>query len=77
MTLLAAIVLAHSWYPQGCCGGHDCAPVPCDQVIETKDGYRVGSLLFTDPQVSPSRDAECHACVHDGIPLCLFIQPTS
>jgi hypothetical protein len=70
--------LAHSWYPPDCCGDKDCQPVPCEQLAQLTDGGYLdvrSQLTFGKPVVQPSRDGACHECVHNGAPLCLFIQP--
>jgi len=65
--LLIAIILAHSWYPSWCCGGADCHPVPCAEIIISKD-----------TPVLTSQDERCHACEHLGTggyhhTYCVFI----
>jgi hypothetical protein len=48
-SILAAALLfsgaahAHSWYPKNCCNDADCRPVPCDELVETRNG-RGGAL---------------------------------
>lgn len=70
---LAAMLLAHDWYPFECCRGQDCHPVPCSEV----DGLKWRSYAF--PSIRPSPDGQCHVCIHDsqppfrGQPLCLFV----
>jgi hypothetical protein len=90
LRLVAAILLAsvpppaaeaHSapsgWaYDSWCCGGHDCEPIPEDQVRVTPEGYVVtipnGShvtahgdvrQLFHYDEVRFSGDGEYHACI--------------
>jgi len=73
-----AVLPVHSWYPQSCCGGLDCFPVLCDQLVEDKDGwlYIPTNSHFTAFQVQPSQDSKCHVCLgnFDHRPLCAFIQ---
>ena len=38
LSLALAIWLTHSWYPESCCAGHDCNPVPCEDLSELNDG---------------------------------------
>lgn len=77
LALLATAALAHSWYPQQCCGDRDCKPVPCDQLVEDRDGwlYIPTGNHFTPPQVQPSQDRHCHVCLglSDKRSLCAFI----
>ena len=80
---LSALILAHSWYPQSCCGGKDCRPVPCEQIHQGErdndHGYfwQVGpnyEIYFSAERVHPSLDEGCHACVSDGyLGVCLFL----
>src|SRR5262249_19719225 len=70
--ILAAVLLlndpayAHSWYPKNCCHGADCRPVPCDELVETRNGIMWrGAVLFNDAQVKPSPDQLCHVCAHE------------
>ena len=37
-TLLAGLILIHSWYPNECCAEKDCHPVPCDEISEGENG---------------------------------------
>ena len=87
--MLSALILAHSWYPPLCCNGigegGDCHPVPCDSIVETRDGYEWQHLKFTGDQVHPSFDRDCHVCVGHynyptgpmNVPHCVFIQPSA
>jgi len=81
--ILAAVLLlndaayAHS--------GADCRPVPCDELVETRNGIMWrGAVLFNDAQVKPSPDQLCHVCAKEQtgtlfpyLLLCAFIQPSS
>ena len=77
---------AHSWYPKNCCHGADCRPVPCDELVETRNGIMWrGVVLFNDAQIKASQDRFCHVCAKEQagssllpyLPLCAFIQPSS
>jgi hypothetical protein len=76
--LLSVLILVHSWYPKACCGGADCKPVPCDQLVETEKGwtYLPTHDLFAWDMVQPSQDKQCHICINPNgnRPLCAFIQ---
>lgn len=84
LLLSTSLVSAHSWYPAACCSGQDCHPVPCEELIPTKDGgYKWGKNLFSKYQVHPSQDKTCHVCVGEisddngtvlPIPYCVFDQ---
>ncbi len=83
---LSLAAIAHdapsgSLYPQWCCNGDgktgDCKEVTCDSIAETKDGYEWQGYRFAPNRVMPSFDRQCHACIHDKIPMCLFILPSS
>lgn len=75
--------IAHDWYPPACCSGHDCAPIPCESIIEKGRELLYQGLSFTGDMIKPSQDGQCHACIMDmhppegtpyRHPLCLFIQ---
>lgn len=70
-------VPAHNWYPSACCGQQDCKPVPCDELVEDRDGwlYIPTGNHFTPFQVQPSQDRYCHVCLglSDKRSLCAFI----
>jgi hypothetical protein len=83
--LFSVVAHAHSWYPTDCCHGADCRPVPCDELVETRNGIMWrGVVLFNDAQVKASQDQFCHVCAKEQkgsllpyLPLCAFIQPSS
>jgi len=85
MSLVAALLLIHSWYPQDCCGGNasvgDCRPVPCESLSEDQNGIRYRDhyleLQFSGPQIRPSQDAQCHVCANRLQPYCVFVRPES
>src|SRR5262245_16982846 len=72
--LIAVLLLAHEWYPNQCCGGHDCLEVPC-AAVAYKHGYweyLPKHVTFNAAQASP--DNYCHVCINDAnIGLCLFV----
>lgn len=80
LLFIASAAFAHSWYPFGCCGDQDCRPVPCEELVEDKDGwlYVPTGNHFHPTQVSPSQDRHCHVCLGrpDGRSLCAFIVPS-
>ena len=56
---------AHSWYDARCCSGHDCHPVPCEDLRALSDGSAVflpTGVPFFRENVLPSKDAQCHIC---------------
>jgi hypothetical protein len=93
LVIVFALTLAHDapsgWhYPDGCCGGDECHPIPCDSITETKDGYVWKDLHFEESQARPSGDTTCHVCVGkewingaetpiEKFPHCIFIQPST
>ena len=78
LTLIPITALGHSWYPWECCSGIDCKPVPCDSLIETKEGIAYENYVFKDKQIRPSQDKFCHVCINNtNKPLCVFIQSNS
>jgi hypothetical protein len=34
LTSLVTGAIAHEWYPSNCCGGGDCHPVPCQELVQ-------------------------------------------
>jgi hypothetical protein len=62
-----------------CCGPTDCAPLPDNQVIETRDGWLVlpdrQAFSRTDPNVFPSNDNHYWACRPPGEPYHCFFYP--
>jgi hypothetical protein len=82
---LACIIAAegHSWCPHVCCQDNDCKPVPCNELIQTRDGLTWrGLVYFSGHMVMPSQDQFCHVCVEEYVdmvpyvPLCVFVPPT-
>ncbi len=77
LALLATAASAHEWYSAQCCGGRDCRPVPCEQLVEDKDGwwlYIPTGNRFEPLQVHPSQDRNCHVCISAGRALCAYVQ---
>lgn len=72
---------AHSWYPMNCCHDQDCHPVPCDQLVETPDGYIFDGVTFSKLNEQPSQDRHCHVCIMGSGSarrgLCVFTQQGS
>ena len=78
MSLLTNIItLIHSWYPPACCGGSDCKPIPCKELIPQADGtFKYLDLIFSSDMVKGSIDGMCHVCISAAhAPLCMFIPP--
>ena len=78
----AGRVLAHSWYPERCCGSHDCQIV--DDVERLEDGdllFRAGPISVVVPAEFmrlPSPDGHTHVCVYqvrsgEYRPRCVFV----
>jgi hypothetical protein len=78
-------VNGHSWYPQWCCGGHDCRKV--DKIDFLPDGdmiMHVGYIEVVVPSKfpkQPSQDANAHVCVSIASgtyrPVCVFLPGTT
>jgi hypothetical protein len=73
---------AHSWYPEKCCAGHDCAKVDSIEKLEGGDLlFRVGPISVVVPaefQRLPSPDSDTHVCVYkvrgnEYRPRCVFV----
>jgi hypothetical protein len=86
LVLVSGAAYPHSWYPHDCCHDGDCHPVPCDELVETRNGIMWrGVVLFNDAQVKASQDQFCHVCAKEQkgssilpyLPICAFIQPSS
>lgn len=64
-TLLAAVILAHSWYPHECCSDQDCRPVPCADLTEHPQLPHLlmhGAHHIHKNEVRVSPDGQCHVC---------------
>lgn len=75
--------IAHDWYPLSCCAGHDCAPIPCESIIEKGRSLMYQGLEFSGDMIKNSEDHQCHACIMSYSPegseayrkpMCIFIQ---
>src|ERR1700739_4274719 len=65
--IIAALMLAHSWYPQECCHDNDCHPVPCAELsYRDKDLVWRKHIYFSGPMIRESNDGNCHVCVEEG-----------
>lgn len=75
IVLAAAVILAHDWYPFGCCGEEHCHPVACSSLTKDDQGnYHWGMWSFGGIKAAPSPDGQCHVCIRpDHTPLCLFM----
>jgi hypothetical protein len=73
--LLTTPTKAHEWYPHECCHDEDCHPVACEEITETKEGYRWNGYFFRKDQSKPSQDNKCHVCIfRKNAPQCIFLQ---
>jgi hypothetical protein len=53
--IVAALMLAHSWYPRECCHDKDCHPVPCAEIHFEPDGsVRFGHVYFPPNMIHES-----------------------
>jgi hypothetical protein len=75
--LLAALLVingaaeAHSWYPRDCCHDADCRPVPCAELVATRNGLMWrGAVIFNDQQIKASQDESCRDSSLSAV-LCL------
>ena len=59
--LLAAILLAHDWYPRECCNDHDCIQIPCGE-LGTGATFQGKKPL----RLEKSPDGKCHICIGGG-----------
>ena len=74
-TLLAAVLLAHEWYPTECCSDHDCYKVPCSEIVLSGGNYHYKNLSWPQGTERSSPDGFCHVCVSPTLqkPLCIFL----
>lgn len=70
---------AHDWYDAYCCHDTDCKPVEsCSEIEELPEGrVKWNDYIFRKDQLHPSKDSKCHVCIHQGTPLCIYIQQGS
>lgn len=65
MIILAALLLAHSWYPAECCSDRDCRPVEEKIYRDGKTFVRGSGMLLEVPTgflIRPSQDQKEHFC---------------
>ncbi|HEX7960715.1 MAG TPA: hypothetical protein VF493_12400 [Terriglobales bacterium] len=81
LLLLSSEAMAHSWYPMECCHDQDCRKVPCDELVETPNGYLFDGVTFSKAMERPSKDRWCHVCIMGSgggrRGLCVFTQQGS
>ena len=80
MTEIDLLTLVHSWYPSNCCSGQDCFPVLCSSLKQilngaieyTTDWYQ---WIFSNSMIHISPNDQCHVCIYQGNPRCVFLTP--
>jgi hypothetical protein len=66
--------LSHEWYPNECCSGQDCHPVPCNEIHLIANEWVYKSSHFAKSEARSSPDGTCHVCISSwGKPYCLFL----
>lgn len=79
---LTILLMAHSWYPNECCSGKDCKPIPCEEITEVSSNLmRYKDLEFKGPMIRDTKDNSCHICTYEYIlngtklymPRCIFV----
>lgn len=73
------------WYPQHCCSGRDCEPIPIDGLFEEADGWKVRYLSVRHGEIDEfvqrkkahkSQDGRFHGCWRKGLEkprmICFF-----
>ena len=60
--MLAAIILAHSWYDPQCCSGTDCEPLAHAPELRGDDFVLPNGALFARSSVRQSHDGSWHWC---------------
>lgn len=70
---------AHEWYDGYCCSNQDCRPIEsCSEIQELDEGrLKWNGYIFRKDSIKPSQDSKCHVCIHQGNPLCIYIQQNS
>jgi len=67
MIPMTFVLLIHSFYTADCCGGKDCKPVPCAEIVSTYDGFvwahQNETIAFGRKLLRYSPDNDCHVCV--------------
>ncbi len=75
---------SHGWYDADCCSGHDCEPVQNVTSVASDPAAPpvmiVTTSLGTKPKtpqtkIRDSKDAKMHACIYQGVLLCLYMPP--
>jgi len=73
---LAALVLAHSWYPPACCSERDCAPLAAERVRAGAAGWELpGGVVVPYGQAKASPDGRFHWCRRPSGALICFFAP--
>lgn len=85
--ILTAPALPHEWYPDDCCSGTDCKPVPDSRFARLENGgWRVdGKWDFPPVNISAPKTGETrfsesgryHTCepIEGDRPKCVFVPP--
>src|SRR6185503_1082224 len=77
---------SHSWYDADCCSDHDCEPVSAVSYVASDPKSLpvmvVTTNLGTKPvtpltKVRQSKDSKMHACIYQGVLLCLYLPPSN
>jgi hypothetical protein len=63
LRLVFILIFIHAFYDAGCCGGHDCHPVNCDEIHDIGDGWQWRDVIFNRGALKVSADGRCHVCV--------------
>lgn len=78
--LFSNLVQAHEWYDAACCSGHDCHPIPCEEIIEKGKSLFYKGWEFYNTMIKPSKDAACHVCIGNElsteitpVPHCIYV----
>ena len=72
--IIAALMLAHSWYPQECCHDKECRPVPCAELHYDGDSVRYGRIYFSKRMIRQSGMSRLlRRCGSDN-PLCAVVR---
>jgi hypothetical protein len=84
--LVAPPTAAHDWYPPECCSGQDCAPVTAISFVASSPDELPVMVVTTEHGTKPvpahlipreSKDGRMHACIYQGMLICLFMPPTN
>jgi hypothetical protein len=66
--MILALILAHSFYSQQCCGERHCRPVPCEELMWRDEFIYYGPARIRVDALQTSPDGGCHACVNPFFP---------